>query len=137
MLFLCVANSGRSQLAEGLTRALLGDRLRVQSAGSAPKAISPHAIAALRELGIDISGQRAKAVAEIEPGSVDLVITLCADEVCPVGLAGVRRLHWPVEDPAIDDPTLDAAAHLERYRQARNAIRDRLLHALAAGAGDA
>jgi arsenate reductase len=137
VLFLCVANSARSQMAEGLTRALLGHRLTVQSAGSAPTAVSPHAVAALHELGIDIAGQRSKSVAEIDPGSIDLVITLCADEVCPVGLTGVRRLHWPVEDPAVDDPSLGQAARLERYRQARDAIRDRLLHALASGAEDA
>jgi len=137
VLFLCVANSGRSQMAEGLTRALLGDRLEVRSAGSEPRPVSPHAVAALRELGIDIAGQRSKSVSGIAPGSVDLVVTLCAEEVCPAGLAGVRRLHWPVDDPATDDPSLDDAARLERYRHARNAIRDRLLHALAVGAEDA
>jgi arsenate reductase len=117
ILFLCVANSARSQMAEGLARAKFGDRVRVQSAGSAPSRVSPLAIDALREVGIDISFHTSKSVDTIDPASVDLVITLCADEVCPIGLAGVPRLHWPLPDPA---------GRIEAFREARDEISRRL-----------
>ena len=100
ILFLCVANSARSQMAEGLARARLGPGVDVQSAGSEPSRLNPLAVDAMREIGIDISSHRAKAVESIDPGHVDLVVTLCAEEVCPMGLAGVPRLHWPMPDPA-------------------------------------
>ena len=120
ILFLCVANSARSQMAEGLARAKFGDRVRVQSAGSEPSRVNPLAIEALREVGIDISTHTSKSVDTIEPASVDLVITLCADEVCPMGLAGVPRLHWPLPDPA------DGSGSIERFREARDEIARRL-----------
>jgi arsenate reductase len=120
ILFLCVANSARSQMAEGLARAKFGPRVRVQSAGSQPSQINPHAIEALREAGIDISSQISKSVDTIDPATVDLVITLCAEEVCPVGLAGVPRIHWPLPDPA------GPASGIERFREARDEIAQRL-----------
>lgn len=121
LLFLCVANSARSQMAEGLARALFPD-LRVQSAGSRPATVNPHAIAAMAEIGLDISGHRAKAVNEIDPTTVDLVITLCAEEVCPVFPGRVQRLHWPLEDPAGAPPE----AQPERFRAVREELRRRL-----------
>lgn len=100
VLFLCVANSARSQMAEGLARHFHGDRFEVQSAGSKPCFVHPCAIEALAELDIDISGQRSKSVQEIDPASVDFVVTLCAEEVCPAFLGRAKRLHWPLPDPA-------------------------------------
>ena len=100
ILFLCVANSARSQMAEGLARAMLGPEVTVESAGSAPSRLNPLAVEAMAELGIDISGQRSKPVDEIDTDGLDLVVTLCAEEVCPVLPGRVRRLHWPVADPA-------------------------------------
>jgi arsenate reductase len=100
VLFLCVANSARSQMAEGIARHLAGDRLRVQSAGSAPSRLNPLAVSALAEIGIDISAQRSKSVDEIDRTVVDTVVTLCAEEVCPVYLGAARRVHWPLPDPA-------------------------------------
>lgn len=126
ILFLCVANSARSQMAEGLARALLGDRVEVMSAGSRPSKVNPSAIEAMAEIGIDISNQRSKSVDEIDTAGVDLVVTLCAEEVCPVLPGRVRRLHWPVPDPAVADADLAAEQRLSRFRAARDAIRERI-----------
>jgi len=126
ILFLCVANSARSQMAEGLARAQFGDRTQVQSAGSRPSRVNPYAVEVMRELGIDITSQASKSVDTIDAASVDLVITLCAEEVCPVFLATARRLHWPVPDPASDDAALARDVMLQRFRDARDAIRAKL-----------
>lgn len=83
ILFLCVANSARSQMAEGLARHILGDRATVESAGSNPTSVNPFAIKAMQEIGIDITGHRSKIVTAEMAAANDLVITLCADEVCP------------------------------------------------------
>lgn len=126
VLFLCVANSARSQMAEGLARKLLGPEVTVQSAGSAPKGVNPFAIAAMKEVGIDLGGHRSKAVQDIDPKSVDLVITLCAEEVCPVFLSDAQRLHWPLLDPDRSDENLSDEGRLEHFRVARGQIRARL-----------
>lgn len=108
-------------MAEGLARAALGGAWRVQSAGSAPSVLNPLAVAALREVGLDIAGQRSKSVHSIDLAHVDIVVTLCAEEVCPhVGVA-VRRLHWPVDDPATTEPLSDDEK-LDRFRRARDRI---------------
>ncbi len=133
ILFLCVANSARSQMAEGLARTIFGDRIAVESAGSEPSHVSPYAIEVMRELGIDLAGHRSKPVASIDPATVDVVITLCAEEVCPAFLGQARRLHWPIPDPASKDPALSREELLSRFRTARDAIRRRL-EALAADA---
>jgi arsenate reductase len=130
ILFLCVANSARSQLAEGLARKLFGDRIRVQSAGSNPSRVNPYAIDVAREVGVDLSAHHSKSVDTIDPATVDTVITLCAEEVCPVFLADVRRLHWPIPDPASDDPSLGREEMLARFRRARDRIQE-LLEGLA------
>ncbi|MGH9884587.1 MAG: GNAT family N-acetyltransferase [bacterium] len=126
VLFLCVANSARSQMAEGLARAMFGKVVRVQSAGSQPSRVNPNAIAVMSELGIDITGQSSKSVDAIDPASVDAVITLCAEEVCPVWPGKFSRLQWPLPDPASMDPTLTAEALLARFRTARDELRFRL-----------
>lgn len=126
ILFLCVANSARSQMAEGLARALLGDRAQVQSAGSRPSRVNPHAIEVMREIGIELTGQHSKSVEAIDPADIDTVITLCAEEVCPVFLGRARRLHWPIDDPASDDPALTPDELRARFRRARDEIRARL-----------
>ncbi len=81
ILFLCVANSARSQMAEGIARELAPSGVKVSSAGSAPSQVNPLAIKALAEIGIDISGQYSKSVADIPPEDVDVVVTLCSEEV--------------------------------------------------------
>lgn len=124
LLFLCVANSARSQMAEALARDLFRDRARVQSAGSTPSIVNPFAREVLAELGLDASVQRSKAVDSIDAASVDTVITLCAEEVCPAFLGSAHRLHWPLPDPAV--PGLGREASLARFREVRDALKVRL-----------
>ncbi|HXF95544.1 MAG TPA: arsenate reductase ArsC [Gemmatimonadales bacterium] len=100
VLFLCVANSARSQMAEGLARAWAPAGYRFLSAGSAPSSLNPLAVTALREIGIDISHHRAKGLDAIALEKVDTIVTLCAEEVCPVVPGNVERIHWPLPDPA-------------------------------------
>lgn len=126
LLFLCVANSARSQLAEGLARELFRDAARVQSAGSKPSQVNPYAVEVMREIGIDITSQRSKSVESIDARTVDVVITLCAEEVCPLFLGSAHRMHWPLEDPASTDPMLTREQMLARFRTARDQIRARL-----------
>ena len=126
VLFLCVANSARSQMAEALARARWDDRVRVQSAGSRPSRVNPYAIEVMAERGLDLSSHASKSVASIDPASVDLVVTLCAEEVCPVFLGQAARLHWPIDDPASDDPSLGPDAMRARFRRAAAEIDARL-----------
>lgn len=126
ILFLCVANSARSQMAEGLARAMFSDRATVQSAGSEPTRVNPYAVRVMSELGIDIGEQSSKSVQTIDPDSVDLVITLCAEEVCPVFLSDAERLHWPLEDPDRKDESLGDEQRLHYFRVARDEIKRRL-----------
>lgn len=122
LLFLCVANSARSQMAEGLARARLEKRgVVVESAGSAPSVVNPYAVRVMAERGIDISGHESKSVDTIDPEGVDLVVTLCAEEVCPAFLGAAVRRHWPIPDPATTDALSDEEM-LERFRAARDAI---------------
>ncbi|HEX4419432.1 MAG TPA: arsenate reductase ArsC [Kofleriaceae bacterium] len=130
-MFLCVANSARSQIAEALARQLFGSRAVCRSAGSQPSHVHPYAIEVMREVGIDLSSQTSKSVDAIDPAGVDLVITLCAEEVCPVVLGKLRRIHWPIPDPASRDPETTRDELRSRFRAARDAIRSKL-EALAA-----
>lgn len=131
VLFLCVANSARSQIAEGLARHRAPEGVRVSSAGSRPSRVRPHAIRVLAEVGIDASGHRSKGTddvaAEIERGEappVDAVMTLCREEVCPVWLGDSRRLHWPLPDPAVATGSEDEV--LSAFRLVRDEMSRRL-----------
>ena len=124
MLFLCVANSARSQMAEGLARARLGPAVPVESAGSRPSRVNPLAVAVMAEIGIDIRGQESTDVANVDPARVGTVVTLCADEVCPALLGDARRLHWPLPDPA------GAAGNEEDRRQRFREVRDEIARRL-------
>ena len=126
ILFLCVANSARSQIAEGLARKLLGGRMPVQSAGSRPSRVNPYALEVMREVGVDIASHTSKSVESVDRDTVGLVITLCAEEVCPAFLGDVRRIHWPTPDPASDDACLTRDDMLARFRAARDEIERRL-----------
>jgi arsenate reductase (thioredoxin) len=126
ILFLCVANSARSQMAEGLGRLVLGSRVPVMSAGSEPSKVNPYAIEVMRELGVNLDTHHSKSVQTIDPAQVGTVITLCAEEVCPAFLGSARRLHWPIPDPASKDPSIPREEMLARFRTARDTIRGML-----------
>lgn len=125
VVFLCVANSARSQMAEGLARARAPEGWRVFSAGSNPARLSSTAVEAMREIGLDISSHRSKGMEDIPLEEADLIVTLCAEEVCPVVPSGrAKRLHWPLPDPA--SVTGDPAAQLERFRAVRDELARRI-----------
>lgn len=126
ILFLCVANSARSQMAEGLARKRFGDAVRVQSAGSAPSRVNPYAVRALAEIGIDAAGHTSKHVDTVAPATVDLVITLCAEEECPLFLGDAQRMSWAMPDPDRKDEALTDEERLHHFRVARDAIAQRL-----------
>ncbi len=127
ILFVCVANSARSQMAEALARARYGAQAHIQSAGSQPTRVNPHAIEVMAERGLDLAAHSSKSVASIDPHSIDVVVTLCAEEVCPLLLAASRRLHWPIEDPASADPSLTPDDMRARFRRAADEIEARLV----------
>jgi len=124
VLFLCVANSARSQMAEGLARRLAPPSVGVYSAGSEPSELNPLAVEAMAEIGIDISEHTSKSVDEISLDGVARVVTLCAEEVCPVVPAAVQVLHWPLPDPAGVSGSEDEQR--AAFRTTRNAIEARL-----------
>ena len=126
VLVLCTGNSARSQLAEGLINAQLADRFVAYSAGTRPTGrVHPEAIAALREIGIDISQQRSKSLDEYIGYRFDLVITVCADaaENCPVWLGRGPKVHIGFPDPAAAPPDQQPL----QFRAVRDAIQDQLI----------
>lgn len=127
ILFMCVANSARSQLAEGLAKRLFGANSRVESAGSQPGTVNPLAIQALAERNIDISRHHSKSFQDLPvdfTSRLDYVITLCAEEVCPFVVSDAKRLHWPLPDPARNQGT--KTEQLDRFRQTRDVLMGRL-----------
>jgi len=121
ILFLCVANSARSQLAEAISRHLRPD-IDAWSAGSAPSHVRPQVRTMLDESDIDSSGLRSKGLIAVPLDEIDLVVTLCAEESCPVLPSRIQRLSWPLPDPACTDP--------EDADEAFRATRDELLRRL-------
>ena len=124
VLILCTGNSCRSHMAEGILRAAAGEVVEVHSAGSNPAGyVHPNAIAALHEIGIDISGHTSKHMNEFLDRDIDTVITVCgnADQVCPVFPGQVNRHHWPFDDPAHAEGTEEEV--MEEFRRVRDEIR--------------
>ena len=111
-------------MAEGIARSLAPQGVKVSSAGSYPASVRPQAIQVLKEIGIDISGHRSKGLDSIDVGSVDAVITLCAEEVCPVFLGKAVRIHWGLPDPA--GVTGAEESRLNAFRAVRDELRRRL-----------
>jgi arsenate reductase len=126
VLILCTGNSARSQMAEGFLRHDGGGRFEVFSAGVEPSHVRPQAVEAMREVGIDISGQRSKSVDEFVGQEFDYVITVCdnANANCPVFPGKTERIHWGFDDPAAAEG--DEAARLAVFRRVRDEIRARL-----------
>lgn len=125
---MCVANSARSQLAEGLARDIF-PQVEIQSAGSQPGKLNPYAIAVMKEIGIDISKHYSKSYDDLSPKflvSLDYVITLCADEVCPtLVIQRAKKFHWPFTDPVSKEVISETEA-LKLFRDARDGIQKRL-----------
>jgi len=130
ILFLCTGNSCRSQMAEGWARRLRGDVVEPWSAGIETHGLNPHAVAVMREAGVDISAQRSKLVDELAGVAFDVVVTVCdnAAESCPVFPGNVRTVHAPFPDPpALARGETDPEAALGHYRRVRDLIRDFVL----------
>jgi arsenate reductase len=124
VLILCTGNSARSQMAEGLLRHDAGERFVVESAGTKASSVRPEAIAAMKEVGIDISGQRSKNVDEFAGQRFDYVLTVCdhARETCPVFFGGAERLHHSFEDPP--GPGVGSEEHrMAVFRRVRDELR--------------
>jgi len=126
VLFVCTHNSARSQMAEGFLRHLGGDAFEADSAGTEPGALHPLAVEAMAEVGVDISGQRAKSVDDFVQQRFDYVITVCddANESCPIFPNALHRLHW-----SFPDPSAATGSHEERlavFREVHGGIRERM-----------
>ena len=126
---MCVANSARSQMAEGLARKFLGSHANVESAGSAPSKVNSFAVQAMKEVGVHLSSHYSKSCDDLKPGFIvqlDYVITLCAEEVCPMIVTPkAKKLHWPFPDPAGKGGSDEE--QLQRFREARDAIANRII----------
>ena len=130
ILFLCTGNSCRSQMAEGWTRKLKGDRINAFSAGVEIHGLNPHAVTVMAEVGVDISGQRSKHVNEFKGKDLDVIITVCdhARESCPYFPATCKRVHAGLSDPLamareVAERGGYEAAQLDCYREVRDEIR--------------
>lgn len=126
VLFLCTGNSCRSQMAEGWARHLCSAQLEPYSAGIETHGLNPHALRVMHEVGVDMSGQRSKTLADLAGVALDVVVTVCghANETCPVFPGRVRKLHVGFDDPpklAAEEPDPERA--LDHYRRVRDEIR--------------
>ncbi|MET9984882.1 arsenate reductase ArsC [Streptomyces rochei] len=118
VLFVCVHNAGRSQMAAGFLRHLAGDRIEVRSAGSLPgDRVNPAAVEAMKEVGIDIGGAEPRVLTTEAVQASDYVITMGCGDACPV-FPGKKYLDWALEDPA--------GKGVEAVRPIRDAIRTRI-----------
>ena len=124
VLFLCVHNSSRSQMAEGFALALAPAGVTVMSAGTEPRGVHPNAVEVMREVAVDLAAHRSKHLNEVAWGECDTVVTLCgeAEESCPRLARDVRRLHWPLPDPS----AVKGKGQLGAFREARDEIRWRV-----------
>lgn len=125
ILFLCTANSCRSQMAEGFAHMLLPKDWRVLSAGTFATGLHPVAIEVMKEAGVDISNQYSKSIAELKINEIDYVVTLCgnARESCPVFPNAKKKEHWPIADPV---SVMGLADPLDGFRSVRDDIKERM-----------
>jgi arsenate reductase len=126
VMFLCTANSCRSQMAEGFARELGKGVIEVYSAGLMAAGVHRRAIAVMREVGIDISKQKSKSIDENLLKQMDIAVTLCtlAEEYCPTTPPEVKRIHWPIKDPVGTAGTEEQIMH--EFRRARDEIREKV-----------
>lgn len=128
ILFLCVANSARSQLAEGIAKEIFKDSALIQSAGSEPSGVvHPMAIEIMKEKGIDISKNKSKAIDQLPQDfmkNIDFIVTLCAEEICPVVASKAQKMHWPIEDPA----SVSNSQRKEAFAKAYDQIHEKVLN---------
>lgn len=130
VLFICTHNSARSQMAEGLINHDLTGKVQAFSAGTEPASVHPLAIAAMKEVGIDISRHRSKSIDEFVEEKFDFVITLCdhAAESCPIFFGGVQRIHMGFPNPAAVSGSQEE--RLAAFRKVRDQIRTQLVEFL-------
>jgi len=131
ILFLCTGNSCRSQMAEGWVRHFAGDEFQVESAGIEAHGQNPRAISVMAEVGVDISGQESTVVTEEMLRRADVVVTVCghAEEMCPALPPSVRRIHWPLTDPA--RATGSEEEIMAEFRATRDEVEQRVRSLLA------
>lgn len=124
VLFLCLHNASRSQMAEGFARAFAPTGVTVMSAGTAPRGVNPYAVTVMNEVGIDITAHTSKHVDDTPWRDADTVVTLCGEdgEMCPALAGDVRRVHWPLPDPSL----ASSETALEVFRDVRDEIRWRV-----------
>ena len=126
VMFLCTGNSCRSQMAEGFAKELGKGIIEPYSAGVISSFVHPRAIAVMREIGIDISGQKSKEMDENLLIKMDIIITLCsnAEKSCPLTPPEIKRFHWPIEDPVSASGTEDEI--MNEFRRARDEIKEKI-----------
>lgn len=126
VLFLCVSNSCRSQMAEGWARFLGNRSLDVYSAGQKAAWVQPNAVRVMKERGVDIASQWSKTVDKVPVKELDYIVTLCAEgaEFCPSVPGPAKRLHWPIDDPVSVKGTDEQV--MAAYRRARDEIERRM-----------
>ncbi len=126
VLFLCTANSSRSQMAEGLINHFLGDKIAAYSAGTEATCVNPAAIEVMKEIGIDISRHQSKNLTAFDGQSFDYVITLCgnANETCPLYIGGIKKTHIGFDDPTKTKGTKEEV--LREFRRVRDEIKEKL-----------
>lgn len=120
VLFICTHNAARSQMAEGYMRAHYGDRYEVHSAGMHPEALDPRAVRVMAEIGVDISGQKAKPLTDYFGKQMDYVVTVCEGGICPMFPWAATTIHEAFDDPrSLDDPEEEV---LDGFRRVRDEI---------------
>ncbi len=129
VLFICVHNSARSQMAEALLRKMVGNRFEVESAGLEPGKLNPLAVDVMREVGINIAQNKTKSVFDFykQGKKYDYVITVCDEsqsEKCPVFPGKHKRMHWSLDDPASFQGSLEE--RLEKTRRVRDQIKQKI-----------
>lgn len=111
-------------MAEGIGRELLADIAHITSAGSRPGKVNTIAIEVLKEIGIDISHHQSKSIDSIDKEKIDVVITLCDDEICPLFSGNVKRIHWPFPDPS--NPKYSPDEQLKLFRKVRDDLKNKI-----------